>query len=96
MKRETQTVFSYAWKELECELCKTTFPHSVEVKGKMLNLLQYIIPDDEINYMILESVTVTNNKTIHVVTMPITNMILKIVTKLSLHIRVGLRMQISG
>ena len=66
--KETLFVNSYIWKNLECEICKTPL-HDVQVKqdGRELNLLNYVIHENSQNHMIIESVTQTTSKTIHVI-----------------------------
>ena len=66
--KETDYVNSYIWKNLECEICKSAFKdifHSQD--GRELSLLNYNIHDGINNYMIIESVTQTTSKTIHVI-----------------------------
>lgn len=66
--KETLVVNSYIWKNLECEICKTPFNEKVNLKnGQEVNILNYQIQDDAANYMIIESVTNTTSKTIHVI-----------------------------
>lgn len=66
--KETGVVNSYIWKNLECEICKHPFKDSFLSKdGRELSLLNYNIHDGINNYMIIESVTQTTSKTIHVI-----------------------------
>lgn len=66
--KETDVVNSYIWKNLECELCKAPFKDMVESrKGHKINLLNFQLFENSQNYMIIESVTNTTSKTIHVV-----------------------------
>ena len=59
---------SYIWKHLECEICKNPFKDIQHGKdGQELNLLNYKIHEGIKNYMIIESVTQTTSKTIHVI-----------------------------
>jgi len=68
-KKEMPYVNSYIWKGLECEICKSPFtdtylmPDGV-TKGELLNFQRY---KDCQNYMVIESVTNTTSKTIHVI-----------------------------
>jgi len=66
--KETQVVNSYIWKNLECEICKSPFKDIfIGEDGRELSLLNYTIHDGASNYMIIESVTQTTSKTIHVI-----------------------------
>jgi hypothetical protein len=66
--KETPFVNSYIWKNLECEICKSPYSDTTFLKdGKEVNLLKYSVHDDANSYMIIESVTNTTSKTIHVV-----------------------------
>lgn len=70
--KETPVVNSYIWKNLECEICKTSYADITTVTppqggSKEINLLNYVIHADAKSYMVIESVTNTNSKTIHVV-----------------------------
>ena len=66
--KETPIVNSYIWKSLECEICKNPFKDIFVCQdGRELNLLNYVIHEDVKNYMIIESVTQTTSKTIHVI-----------------------------
>ena len=66
--KETPIVNSYIWKNLECEICKHPFKDMFYSQdGRELNLLNYNIHDGISNYMIIESVTQTTSKTIHVI-----------------------------
>ena len=66
--KETSIVNSYIWKNLECEICKSPFKEIfVGADGRELSLLNYSIHDGIQNYMIIESVTQTTSKTIHVI-----------------------------
>ena len=61
-------VNSYIWKGLECEICKHPFRDTfVGQDGNLINLLNYVIHPEAQNYMIIESVTQTTSKTIHVI-----------------------------
>ena len=64
----TGTVNSYIWKNLECEICKSPFKESFLTKeGKGTSLLDYEVHEGAENYMIIESMTYTTSKTIHIV-----------------------------
>jgi uncharacterized protein (DUF2225 family) len=66
--KETAVVNSYIWKTLECEICKTPYTDVTLLKnGVEINLLKYTIHSDAKSYMIIESVTNTTSKTIHVI-----------------------------
>ena len=66
--KETPIVNSYIWKGLECEICKSPFKDTfIGQDGNLINLLNYNIHPDTNNYMIIESVTQTTSKTIHVI-----------------------------
>lgn len=67
--KETPVVNSYIWKNLECEICKTSYSDTVKLKdGTLVNLLNYNVHEDANNlYMVIESVTNTTSKTIHVI-----------------------------
>jgi hypothetical protein len=69
--KETPVVNSYIWKNLECEICKTSYTEisslSTGNDQGSVNLLNYTIHDDAKSYMVIESVTNTTSKTIHVV-----------------------------
>ena len=66
--KETPFVNSYIWKGLECEICKQPYKDTfIGQDGNLINLLNYVIHPDARNYMIIESVTQTTSKTIHVI-----------------------------
>jgi hypothetical protein len=66
--KETEVVNSYIWKNLECELCKSPFKDTVVLRnGQKVCLLQFQLFVESLNYMVLESVTNTSSKTIHVI-----------------------------
>lgn len=56
---------SYYWKSLECELCKTTFPHKIKDNGISIRLTEISKPPGD--YVVLESLNQGINKQIHVV-----------------------------
>ena len=58
--KETSHVKSYIWRGLTCEICKTPFAIDTE------QVLNYQVPQSN-NFLILESVSKTQNITIHVV-----------------------------
>lgn len=72
-KKQSEFVFSYNWKNLECELCKTRFKDTHWHKGQQYNILNYKRPDDGA-YIILESFTNTPHKTIHAISIPKNNL----------------------
>eukprot|EP00347_Sterkiella_histriomuscorum_P004352 403360777 len=66
--KETPYVNSYIWKNLECEICKHSYSDLVTLKdGRVLSLLKYNVHQDANSYMIIESVTNTTSRTIHVI-----------------------------
>lgn len=66
--KETPYVNSYIWKNLECEICKHAYSDLITLKdGSVMSLLKYNIHEDAKSYMIIESVTNTTSKTIHVI-----------------------------
>jgi hypothetical protein len=66
--KETAVVNSYIWKGLECEICKIAYDDEIELKdGRIVSLLKYTVHPDASSYMIIESVTNTTSKTIHVI-----------------------------
>ena len=72
--KETEYVNSYIWKQLECEICKSPLKDIyVKNDGQELSLLNYEIHDRSQNYMIIESVTQTTSKTIHIINFDDTN-----------------------
>jgi hypothetical protein len=67
-KKETLLVNSYIWRGLECEICKNQYNDMVMLpNGKEQSLLKYNLHDLAQQYMIIESVTNSSSKTIHVV-----------------------------
>lgn len=44
---------SYYWKSLECELCKSNFPHKIKENGKVITLTEVHKPPGD--YAIFES-----------------------------------------
>ncbi len=73
-KKETPLVNSYIWRGLECEICKAYYDDSVVLpSGEEVSLLNYDIHSDAERHMILESVTNSSSKTIHVVNFSATN-----------------------
>lgn len=66
--KETPYVNSYIWKNLECEICKSAYSDTTKLKnGEIVSLLNYTVHSDATMYMIIESVTNTTSKTIHVI-----------------------------
>ena len=60
-------VNSFIWKTLECEICKTPFKDIfVRKDGSEVKLLNYEVHEGSRNYMIIESITFTTSKTIHI------------------------------
>jgi hypothetical protein len=68
-KKCTPFVNSYIWRGLECEICKAFYQDVVisPETGKEVSLLKFDIHEDAKKYMIIESVTNSSSKTIHVV-----------------------------
>jgi hypothetical protein len=69
--RHSHDVTTYFWKHLECELCKTPFPsetRSLDGK-KILNIVEYDIPQDDPYYIVLESISSNTSKVVHVISM---------------------------
>jgi len=67
-QKETEGVNSYIWKGLECEICKALYQDTVRLRnGKEFCVLRYQIHEEAKSYMIIESITNTTSKTIHVV-----------------------------
>ena len=68
-KKETPFVNSYIWRGLECEICQAfyedTVPHPKT--GKEISLLRYDIHPDAEKHIVIESVTNSSSKTIHVI-----------------------------
>ena len=59
---------SYIWRGLECEICKAFYQDVMKMSnGKEVSLLNFDIHEDADKYMIIESVTNSSSKTIHVV-----------------------------
>jgi hypothetical protein len=65
--KETDVVNSYIWKGLECEICKHPYPDEITgADGQIIKLLDYNIHANSKKYLIIESITNTTSKTIHV------------------------------
>ena len=65
--KEGPLVNSYIWKGLECEICKSPFNASIkDAAGNEISLLSYKMHENSENYLILESISTSLNKTIHV------------------------------
>lgn len=59
---------SYIWRGLECEICKAFYDDLYSLpNGKKVSLLKFDIHEDAEQYMVIESVTNSSSKTIHVV-----------------------------
>ena len=68
--KETAIVNSYIWKNLECEICKSSYSEIASVDAPSehrSSLLNFNVHSSAKSYMIIESVTNTTSKTIHVV-----------------------------
>ncbi len=57
--KETEIVNSYIWKNLECEICKTSYADLTKIPTLKDGIKK--------SYMVIESVTNTTSKTIHVI-----------------------------
>jgi len=72
---KSQHVTTYFWSSLECELCKTQYPYEIQaVDGShMLKIIDYEIPRPKMGlepqYIVLESISTSVSKVIHVVNM---------------------------
>lgn len=76
IKKSTNIVTTYFWRNLECELCKTPYPYETRsIDGRtMLNIIEYDTPfqeyeDEPIYYIVLESISSNTSKVIHVINM---------------------------
>ena len=74
-KKETQYVNSYIWRGLECEICKAPYKDTIKLpkSTKEVSLLNFEVHRDAQRYMIIESVTNSSSKTIHVVNFSASN-----------------------
>jgi len=74
-KKETPLVNSYIWRGLECEICISAYRDEVVLPKtrKSVSLLKFDIHQDADKYMIIESVTNSSSKTIHVVNFSASN-----------------------
>ena len=68
-KKETPYVNSYIWRGLECEICKQYYKDVIAhpVTKRKVSLLNFMLHEDTDQYMIIESVTNSSSKTIHVI-----------------------------
>ena len=57
-------VQSFFWKALECELCQEAFEN--RMKYRMFQIMKFDLPNNENDYMILESIKSAPAKVIHV------------------------------
>jgi len=74
ISKEQRNTMTFYWKSLECELCKTTYPLTLNYKGKILQVLNFPLPHpdrapEDQQFIILESVNSNSSKVIHVVNM---------------------------
>lgn len=69
--KQTQTVSTYFWKNLECELCKQAYPYETRtLDGRTtLNIIEYDLPPEGEHYLVLESISSNTSKVIHVINM---------------------------
>ena len=66
--RQSAFISTFYWSGLECELCKTLYPSEIKTKtGHSLKIIEYETPRDGRDYLVLESISSTVNKVIHVV-----------------------------
>jgi hypothetical protein len=64
-------VTTYFWKNLECELCKQAYPYETKTRDgkRLLNIIDYELPQASYNYVVLESISSNTSKVIHVLDM---------------------------
>lgn len=74
--KATPIVTTYFWKNLECELCKSAYPYETKsLDGKqLLNIIDYDVPvhsiyNEDLFFLVLESISSNTSKVIHVVNM---------------------------
>ena len=66
---------TYFWSSLECELCKIQYPYEIEASdgSHMLQIIEYDLPKQIMNidpqYLVLESISTSVSKVIHVINM---------------------------
>lgn len=60
--QQTSNVMSYFWKSLDCELCMTEYPQTINHKGTKFDLME--IQKPECPYVVLESVMRDRNSRI--------------------------------
>lgn len=74
-KKETPWVNSYIWRGLECEICKSQYLDIITYPGtkKQVSLLKFDIHPDADRFLVIESVTNSSSKTIHVINFSATN-----------------------
>jgi hypothetical protein len=67
--KQSNVVTTYYWKQLECELCKQAYPYETRTinKRKLLNIIDYDLPRESHNYIVLESISSNTSKVIHVI-----------------------------
>lgn len=66
--KKTARVNSFIWKNLECEICKTPLKGDIiDKEGEEHSLLNYELHDDSRNYLIIDSITYSTSKTVHVI-----------------------------
>lgn len=76
MVRATPTVITYFWKNLECELCRTSYPYATRsLDGRLLlPIIEYERPPPKADgtmrsFLVLESISTNTSKVIHVIDM---------------------------
>jgi hypothetical protein len=62
-------VRSYHWRKLQCELCRCNLTTEFEIDGHTYKLLDYRDVDQD-NHLILESISSTAGKTLHLINVP--------------------------
>ncbi|CAI2359843.1 unnamed protein product [Moneuplotes crassus] len=67
--REAEYVNSYHWEKQECGICKDLFGLEFQQGDKLHKILDYKEPTTQ-NFMVLESFSKNNSKTLHVIEIP--------------------------
>jgi RING-variant domain/FHA domain len=67
--RSSDTVLSFSWKSMSCDLCKKPYPHKFNISGNIVELVE--IPKPPEKYLILENICKdkNSNKGLHVVSL---------------------------
>ena len=74
IQRVAETVSTFFWKNLECELCKEKLPIEFELRNKQTVLildydLPVYLPEDKPYFITLESISSNSSKVVHVINM---------------------------